>query len=90
MKCFSPEFSVYPNTCPYPTKAIDWDSLKRLKEAYESFLEDCERYGQIPNDCFIYFGKSDGDEEVCGYPDYPDRIIAPIKEGSTKAFISYT
>ena len=75
MPVYTPEFSVMPDTNPHPRRAIAWNSLQEAIDAYEEFIIDCDKWGQVPCPCMVYIGTPDGDEEQYGYPNYPDFVL---------------
>jgi len=81
MKVYCDGFSTTWDRKTYPTIAIAYNSLKEIKEDYESFVEDCKRFGEHPADIFVYVGTPSGDEDKYGYPDYPDYILKVGKRG---------
>jgi hypothetical protein len=74
MKCYSPEFNVTP-TGVFPSKAVQWDSLKKCIDSYREFIKDCDKFGQNPVPLFIFNGEAEGNEEQYGYPDWPNYIV---------------
>lgn len=87
MKCYGQEFRLEYDNFPCPTKAQTWDSLEECIEAYEEFLVECERNDQEAATFWVYLGKPDGDEEVYGYPDYPDYFLAQREDNPTEVAI---
>lgn len=75
MPVYTPEFGIMPDTNPYPRRAVAWDSFQEAVEAYEGFLMECDKWGQVPCPCQVYVGEPSGDEEMYGYPDYPDFVL---------------
>ena len=82
MKVFG-YFDTAPASC-YPQKATDFASVAEAKEAFERFVEDCDRHGQFGPIAVLFAGKSDGDEETCGYPDCPDFVSEIGPKGGVK------
>jgi hypothetical protein len=74
MKVYCMEFAVESNSV-YPGNAIEFNSLKELKEEYSEFLDECSKFGQDPSPVFVYIGIPAGNEKDLGYPNYPDYII---------------
>lgn len=83
---YGQEFQIHPNM-PYPTKAQIWESIEECKSQYEKFLADCDKFDQIPLATWIFVGTPDGDEDIYGYPDYPDYLILPDSKDPLKAFV---
>jgi len=75
MKIYAPEFSVLPDTCPYPRPAISFNSVMELMDDYGNFCYECDRWGQNPAPVQVYIGEPSGEEAKYGYPDYPDYVI---------------
>jgi len=80
IKYFGMEFQTFPASV-YPTDSCIWSTLEQVKEEYEKFCTDCEKYGQTPLPHWLYKGTPEGDEDKYGYPDYPDYIIVQGKYG---------
>jgi len=80
MEVYGQDFQVCPVSA-YPGKARCFSSLREAREEYEEFCEHCDRYGQEPLALWLYVGTPDGDEDLYGYPDYPDYIIVRGSRG---------
>lgn len=75
MPFYSQGFQVECATNIYPTEARTWDNLNQIVQSYEEFVSDCSNFDQKPIPLWVYIGTPDGDEEIYGYPDWPDYII---------------
>jgi len=76
MKCYSPGYRIEGDNNPHPTKAYTFESKEECISKYEEFVSDCinHDYG-TPAPLWVYEGAPDGDEEMYGYPDFPDYIV---------------
>lgn len=86
LEYYGQKFRIFSNN-PYPTKAQTWKSVEQCKEQYEEFLADCDKWDQIPLTHWLYEGKPDGNEEIYGYPDYPDYVLIPNIENPLECIV---
>ena len=66
---------------PVPRPAKEFETLEDIQDAYETFCQECDRWGQTPAPVFVYIGKPSGKESRYGYPDYPEHLITRDDNG---------
>lgn len=70
-----PVFEVVPINSAIIPNIEGYKNVKDVVEEYEDFCQDCDRWGQVPVEVFVYYDEEGEYEEYCNLPDYPDLVI---------------